>query len=75
MATVRYFHLPAGKFFLAKNANATVVKRPPLSELILSAQDRQSVFKLKMDLHIELIALTRWRAGNPSQSVGEPVAT
>jgi len=74
MTTVHYFDLPAGKFFLTKNANATVVKRPPLSELILSAQDRQSILKLKMDLHIELIALTRWRAGNLSQSVGEPVA-
>jgi len=40
MTTVHYFDLPAGKFFLTKNANATVVKRPPLSELILSAQDR-----------------------------------
>ena len=39
MTTVRYFDLPAGKLFLAKYANATVVKRPPLPELILGAQD------------------------------------
>ena len=45
------FHLAAVKFSFADNANALVVERPPFSESIFSAQDREAIVEFRMCDH------------------------
>ena len=45
------FHLAADKFSLADNAKTLVVERSPVSESILSTQDREPIIEFEMGDH------------------------
>ena len=45
------FDLASVEPFLAKNTEALIIQRVPPSELILGPQDRQSIFRGKMNVH------------------------
>jgi hypothetical protein len=51
------FDLTSVEPSLAKNAKALIIQRVPPPELILGTQDRQSIFKRKMNVHF-------WRENN-----------
>jgi hypothetical protein len=52
MSMALYLDLAAGKCFLAQNTKTTVIERTPVSDLILHAQDVQSIFQLQMEFHL-----------------------
>jgi len=50
-------NLSAFEFSLTNTANALIIERTPAPELILGAQDRQSLFGFEMNIHF---AETLW---------------
>jgi len=45
------FDFTSVELFLAKDTKAVIIERIPAPELILGTQDRQSIFRLKMNVH------------------------
>ena len=52
MALAGYFDLTAGKCFLAESTKPAVIERTPIPNLILRAQDLQSIIELQMEFHV-----------------------
>jgi hypothetical protein len=55
-AMAYYLDLAAGKSFLTENAKPLIVQRLPASEMVAGAQDPESLVKLKMNTHYEVVA-------------------
>ena len=52
MALAGYFDLTAGKCSLAESTKPAVIERTPIPNLILRAQDLQSIIELQMEFHV-----------------------
>jgi hypothetical protein len=47
------FDLMSIELFLAKNTKALVIEGIPASELLLGTQNRQSIFRCELSVHVE----------------------